>query len=222
MAECDVLRHCGVDGFLAHAMRAMRIAQVTGDEDYLGMKLLEQFTDDPDVVGPDRILAHLAGLVERQVQEPCVVGRESHDFNAADRFRLADDALDVLHFSAVHVTGLLARQERGDALCVFLRVTALDMLVALESRDEVRVASHVVIEDRDVAARHVRHQHRILVFDQLPQHAAHRDHVVIGMRREADHAALAMQLAATADARTQRIEDEPVDRAGRAMHRHQR
>ncbi len=45
----------------------------------------------------------------------------------------------------------------------------------------------IVIENCDVTAGHVGDMYFVTVFDQSDQSAAHADHIVIGMRAEADH-----------------------------------
>ena len=48
--------------------------------------------------------------------------------------------------------------------------------------DRLDVAADVVVEHRDVAARHVRDEYLVLVLDQLAEDAAHRDDVVVRVR----------------------------------------
>ena len=66
-------------------------------------------------------------------------------------------------------------------------VARLRPVPAAPSRaEEVEIAPHVVVEHGDVAARHVGDDDLVLVLDELAQDAAHRDHVVVRVRREAD------------------------------------
>src|SRR5262245_40919782 len=101
------LRQRAIDRFLTHTMRAVRIGEITRDEDVLRSHLLQNPANDRHVLRTDRILAHLPGLVERQVQESSGAPIEADDLDAADRFRLTDDALDVLNLRDVHLAGLL-------------------------------------------------------------------------------------------------------------------
>ena len=97
----------------------------------------------------------------------------------------------------------------------------LDVLLGREPPEEVEVAADVVVEHRHVAAGHVGDGDLVLVLDQLAQDAAHRDHVVVGMGREADHPLVARQLGAAPDLGAQRVEHQAVERPGRAVLRHQ-
>ncbi len=81
--------------------------------------------------------------------------------------------------------------------------------------------SHVVVEDGEVAAGHVRDDDRVPVLHQLPQDSTHRDDVVVGVRRECDDALVARQLGSTPDLRAERIEHLAVERSGRAVQCHQ-
>src|SRR5580765_5089804 len=59
-----------VDRLLAHAVGAVRIGEIAGDQDQVGALGLEQLERDLHVARADRVLPHLAGLVEGEVQEP--------------------------------------------------------------------------------------------------------------------------------------------------------
>ena len=83
------------------------------------------------------------------------------------------------------------------------------------------MAADVVVEHRHVAAGHVGDGDLVLVLDQLAQDPAHRDHVVVGMGREADHPLVARQLRAAPDLGAERVEHQAVERPGRAVLRHQ-
>ena len=72
------------------------------------------------------------------------------------------------------------------------------------------------------AASDVRHGQPVLVLDQLVEDPAHRDAVVVGVRREDDDARCPRQLAAPADAGAEGAEHEAVHRAWRAVPREQR
>ena len=93
---------------------------------------------------------------------------------------------------------------------------------AAGAADEVEVAPHLVIEDRDVAGGLVRDRDLVPVLVQLAQHAAHRDHVVVGVRAEHDDPAPARELALAPDLGDQAVEDLAVDRLRGAVARDQR
>src|SRR5258708_2270005 len=84
-----------VDRFLAHPVRAMRIREISGDEDDLRADLFQQRAHDGDVGGTNGILAHLAGLIERQVEKTSVLSPEAHDLESRDGLALSADALAV-------------------------------------------------------------------------------------------------------------------------------
>jgi hypothetical protein len=71
--------------------------------------------------------------------------------------------------------------------------------LAVEPQHEVDVAAHVVVEDGDVAARHVGDGDRVVVLDELVQDARPSRSRRRRVRREADDLALARQLALAAD-----------------------
>ena len=203
----------GVDRFLAHAVRAMWIGKVAGDKNDFRLQFAQQIGDDAHVGGTDRILAHLACLIKRQVEKARVAARESHDFNAAYRFRLADDAFDVLHFGNVDLSSVFRLEKLVDELRELAYCAAVADALLIETFEEVHVSPHIVIEDGDISTRHVRDGDRVLVLDKLAQDAAHRDDIVVRVRRETDHALLAGQLALAANFCAKDVEDETIHRA---------
>ena len=95
-------------------MRAVRIGEVARDEHDLGPVLLEQLERDLDVSLADRVLAHLAGLIEGQIQEARL--RRAHaerlDAETASASRIARfRTQDVV---GIHVAGLLRLEELLD------------------------------------------------------------------------------------------------------------
>src|SRR5687768_13649751 len=131
-------------------MRAVRVGQITRDVDDLRLHAIEQLANDAYVIGTDRVLPDLAGLVERQVQEDAALAADADGLDAADGLRLADDALHVLHFRDVDLAGLLGRERSQDALRddVVLAAPVLQD-VTEEALQEIDVAAHLVIEHGD-------------------------------------------------------------------------
>ena len=83
------------------------------------------------------------------------------------------------------------------------------------------MAAHVVVEHGHVAAGHVGDGDLVLVLHQFVQDATHRDHVVVGVGREADDPLIARELRAPPDLGAEGVEHQPVERTGRAVPRHQ-
>ena len=96
------------------------------------------------------------------------------------------------------------------------------MLIVVQSHQKIHVSAHVVIEHRNVAARHVRHADVIVVLYKFAQNATHRNHIVVGMRRKTNHALVARQFAFTANFGAECIEHFTVNRTGRTVTRNQR
>ncbi len=102
------------DGRQADAVRAVRIGQVAGGVDLVRLDLLQQLGDDADVLLAERLLADLAGLVERHVQEVQVLDRHAAIAGGGPRFAAADQRLDLLHLGAVDLARLLVLEELLD------------------------------------------------------------------------------------------------------------
>ena len=203
-----------VDRFLAHAMRAVRIRQIAGHEDLTGLHLSQQLADDLHVGGPDRVLAHLARLIERKIEEACRGLGETHRLEAAHRLGLPDDALDVLHLRNVHLTGALVVEEVVHLAAEILHARVVDPVLRSKTLEKVHVPSHVMIEDRDVAAGHIGDDHLVLVLHELVEDTAHRDDVVVRVRRKADDALMRGQLRLSTNLGAQHVEHLAVDLAG--------
>ena len=63
---------------------------------------------------------------------------------------------------------------------------AADAAILVDAAQKIDVLPHLVIEHRDVAGGHVGDDDVVVVLVELAEDAAHRDDVVVGMRREAD------------------------------------
>ncbi len=84
--------------------------------------------------------------------------------------------------------GAFAAQRVVDLRLDLLRAIDVDAEPPVEFDDQVRDTLRVVVEDRDIAAGHVRDVNFVVIFDQSDQRATHADHVVVGVRTEADDA----------------------------------
>ena len=84
------------------------------------------------------------------------------------------------------------------------------------------MSANIVIEDGQVAARHVGDGDVVAVGDQLVEDPAHGDDVVVGVGREADDPLAPGQLGPAPDLGAQGIEDLAVQRPRRTVQRHQR
>ncbi len=177
----------------AHAVRAMRIGQVASHVELRGLHALDKLANDPHVFVGDRFLGDGAGAIERQVEEVQVFFLAARHDRAGLGFAPANQSLDRQHVLAVGLARFFVSQGLRHAV---LRAPATSCSVdaehAVEFGDHVGDAAGVVIEDGDVAAGHVGDVDFVAIFDQANQRAAHADHVVVGMRAEADHAAMVL------------------------------
>src|SRR5204863_2104423 len=156
-----------IDCLFAHAVRAVRIREVAGDEGVLCPDVFEHRADDRNVLWPDRVLANLARLIERQIEKARRRARETDGFDPTHRFRFPYDALDVLHLLNVHLPWALPFEERIDRRGEALDSRRIDETVAGGANEEVHITTHIVIEDRDIPTRLVRDRNLVLVLDQF-------------------------------------------------------
>ena len=168
-------------------MRAVRIGQVAGDVDLLRVEPLDQLADDPHVFLADRLLGDRAGAIERQIEKVQILFLAAGHDGAGLGFAPADQRLDRQHLGRVG----LARRSCAAATGPPSASISCDLSVSMPNMPvvfghQVGHAAGVVVEHGDVAAGHVGHVNFVLVFDQPDQRAAHADHVVVGMRAEAD------------------------------------
>ena len=151
-----------------------------------------------------------------------MLARQPHHFDTADGFRLADDALDILDFGDIHLTGMLRLEEPVHRVGQRADGGTLADPFLIEAHQEIHVSADIVIEHRDVAAGHVRNRHVVLVLHELPENATHRNHIVVGVRGEAQGFHVPWELALPADFRAKHVEHQAVHGTGRAVSRHQR
>jgi hypothetical protein len=203
-------------------MRAVRIRQVTGHKDEVRLHLLEQRANDRDVCRTDRVFSDLTSLIKREIEKPCRRAGKSHGFDTGHGFRFANDALDVLNLRDVDLSRMLSVEPLVRFFRERIYLRPIDAPFRRESLEKIQVATNVVVEHSDVAARHVRDRDVVVVLRHLAQNAAHRDDVVVRMRREADHLAADWQLGLSANLGAEDVEHLSVHFARRAELRDER
>ena len=171
-------------------MRAVRIGEIAGRVDLVRLNLPQQLDDHRDVFLAERLLLHAARFVERHVQEVQPLVGDAAASAGRPGFAAADHAFDRLHFGAVDLARLLvaAGTLRRAPRALRPSLAAIRRKCVLNSRDEIGEADRVVVEHGDVAGRLVGHVHLVPMIDQPDERAAHRNHVVVRMRREHEHA----------------------------------
>ena len=135
-----------------------------------------------------RLLPHAARLVKRHVQEVQLPLGHVARPRGGPRLAAANHALDALHLGAVDLPGALLLHELLDVRLELRRLRRVDVELLVELGDEIHEADRIVVEHRDVAGRLVGDVHLVPLVDQPDERAAHRDHVVVRMRREDEHA----------------------------------
>jgi hypothetical protein len=176
-----------IDRLLAHPMGAVRVGEIARHEHQVRIHLAQEVGDDLHIRRPDRILAHLAGLIEREIQKPRRSGLETQREDTGHRLGLPDDPLEVLDLRNVHLArGCFAARKSSTRRSRSARDWPSTRPLGREPADEVGVAPDIVVEHGQVSAGHVGHGDGVPVLGQLGEDPAHRDHVVVGMGREAD------------------------------------
>lgn len=180
----------GEDDVGADAVCAMRIGQVGCHEDLMGLDLTQQVEDDLHIGHRRWVLFDEAGLVEGQVEE--VDASLGHAVVCAGQTCLAttDLSLDGEDIVGIAVAFLLAA-EVGFHLLVFVADLA-DLAVAEDAViavDEVHEAAYFFVAHSNIARGLISHMYLVTLLGQTTDGAAHRDDVIVGMRRE-DEAAL--------------------------------
>ena len=172
----------------AHAVRAVRVGEVAGGVDLVGLDALQQIHGDADVLFSERLLLHPAGLVERQVHEVDVLRLHAAVAGAGAGLGPADQRLDLLQFGGVHLPWLLGGHELGHVVLNPLDLLGREPELAAELGHKVSVPHGGVVPHGDVAAGLVCDVHLMALIAQADERAAHGDHVVVGVGGEDHHA----------------------------------
>src|SRR4051794_28312671 len=90
-----------------------------------------------------------------------------------------------------------------------------------QSRNEIEMPAHVVIEHRQISAGHVGNGDLIAVHRELVKDSPHRDDIVVWVGGEADDAGVSGQLGSAPNLGAECVEDLPVERARGAVVRYQ-
>ena len=165
----------------------MRVSQVTGHEHLMRLDLLEQLAHNRTIGLGKRPFLDRAGLVERQIEEVDMLGRQSHVSAGSCGLTAADEGFEVEHLAGVLIAHLDIAEEMHILVILSRHIRVLEqpeLVVALEKIEE---SYHLVITHGDTSAGLVSHMHIMSLFDQSCKGASHRYHIVVGVRREDQH-----------------------------------
>ena len=184
------------DGIGTLAVSAVWVGEVAGYVYLVRFNLLKQFANDVHIRLAHRQLFNLARLIERQVEEVDVVERYTVVCAGGACLATAYESLDGAHLRSVHIARLLLSEEVLDVavhlLYHLVLVVAEELVVAVH---EVHEACHLLVADSNVARCLVGDVHVVVLLNESTDCAAHRDYVVVGVRREYYHALLCWQCA---------------------------
>ena len=167
-------------GLHAGTVRSVRVGQVAGGVDLVGLHLAQQLDDDVDVLLGELALLDTARLVEREVEEVGVcVGIQAERAYGGAGFGAADRTLQVEQGARFGLALLLA----GDDLADLVHMVAVTQFAR-----GIDVLQHDVVVYGHVARGLIGHMHVVSLLYEADERSAHRDHVVIGVGREDHHA----------------------------------
>ena len=172
----------------AHAMRAMRITQVTRGVDLMRSNRAEQIGGEANVLRAKRLLAHASCFIERQVEKVQSFFEHAGVDTCSLCFSAPNQAFQFLHFNRVHFARTLRAQQPRNLVFHLCNACPVEAKGRCEVRGKVEKAQGFCIEDRDVAGRLIRNMHLVALIDKSKERAAHRDHIVIRVRRKDQHA----------------------------------
>src|SRR6185312_13137593 len=172
------------DDVQAYLMGSVRIGEVAGAIDLIRLQLPQQTDRQLDIAFAHRLFFDGPRFIERQVHEMDVLLREADIAAGGLGFATADQALDgpdlrridIARFFGLEITGGLIEDLRG--------FPAVDARQYLEAYGKVQEAGDEFVRDGDVARGLVSHMYVMSLVLQPHEGAAHRDDVVVGVRRE--------------------------------------
>ena len=163
----------------------MRVGKVTGDKDLVGFYFAQQVAYDFHVGFADRVLLNLTRFIERQVEEVAVIQRDIVISTCRTRFAATNQPFDGQDIAGIHIAVFLIFQIVAD-FGVFLVDDLVFAVVEelVEAVDEVQEADYFFIAYGNVTGSLVCHMHVMFLLYQTADSTAHRDDVIIRVRRE--------------------------------------
>ena len=153
------------------------------------LHVVEQSFHNPHIFFAHRQFLNASALIERQVEEVHMVGGNPVESASRAGFAPADQALDGEHVTRVEIAVFLAF-EKGFYFLVFVAYHLIGIVSEelVEPVDEVHESRHLFVAHGNVSARLVGDMHIMSLLHQPADRTAHRNHVVVGMRREHQYA----------------------------------
>ena len=107
-----------------------------------------------------------------------MVGRQTHVPAGSSGFTATDERLEVEYLSRVLITHFLSQHPAAVLLA------CLEFALLVKAAQEIEETHHLIVTHGNAAAGLVRHMDVMSLLNQTREGAAHRDDVVIGVRRE--------------------------------------
>ena len=168
-------------------MCAVRVGKVACYEHLIRVNIKDNLFHNIHIPLAEVAFFDSACLIERQVQKMNMVGRQPHVAAGGSGFSAADKGFQVEYLACVLVAGfLLGEKTRIFLILAFYKVASRGVQL-FETADEIHKTDYLVVAYCDAPAGLVGDMYVMPLFDQAGKRAAHRDDIVVGVRRENKH-----------------------------------
>ena len=172
----------------AFAVCAVRIGKVTSHKALVRLDVLKQAAHNVDITLCHRIFLHSATFVERKVEEVDMIGVHSIICTCRTGLATTDQSFDRSYVLRVSVSFFLVGKKLFDVVIHaddYLIISVHKQLV--ETVEKVHETCHLLVVDGNVTARLVSDVDIMALLYKAVQGSAHRDDVVVGVRRKDDN-----------------------------------
>ena len=167
----------------------MWVGKVAGNEYLVRFHFTQQITYDFHISFSQRTFLNTTGFIERQIKEMTMIQWDVIVCTGGTRFTTTYQPFNGKNIACVDVTVFFLFQELTD-LCILVGNHFVFAVIEdlIETVDKVQETDYFFVAYGNVTGGFVSHVYIMLLLYQTTDGTSHRDNVVIGMRREYDHA----------------------------------
>ena len=179
----------GENGVGTFAVSSVRVGQVASHINLMRLHFVDEFLNNDDILLRHRQFLDFSALVERQVEEMDAAERNFVVDAGRASLSATNQTLDVQDVARVEVAFFFLREEFLDFSIFFVENIVFSFAENLmETLDKQQEARNFLVADGNVSTRFVSHVNFVTLRDESLNRSTHRNHVVVGVRREHDNA----------------------------------
>ena len=177
----------GKDGIETNFVSSVRVGQIAGNENLMGFYRFDQIFYNLYIGFGEIAFFNGSGLIERQVEEVYVLRFNTDIVTCRTCLALTNHRLDETNIGRIGFPVFLLTDEFMYLVAFLQKLGSIEFEFLGNVVDQHDVTHHIFVTHSDITRSFVCHVYIVFLVGQSFECAAHRNHIVIGVRTEYDH-----------------------------------